>query len=182
MEKMKVRTILTKPAFQGIFASVYGTLKIESSGFLAGENIQKRTRQEFIAEIAQASQNVKRTPASVEMNDKEERRITYVLNGVIGGFHSHFMCSGEGLSDEDVDVIREHYPKGIEILITLDETGKLTPLKITPFSVSGTFSDKNKKYRMGMYAYYLDFGENGEEGRKKRAEIVIPRRFLRQYF
>jgi proteasome lid subunit RPN8/RPN11 len=178
---MNARTILTKQAFQGLFASAYGTLKVESSGFLAGERREKKTRREFVVELAQAAQKVKRTYQSVLMNLEEDKRLKYALRGIIGGFHSH--SNGDTiLSESDMDIIREFYPKGIEIIVSLDTAERLTRLVTTPFSVTGCFSDRGKKYRMGFCVHYVDFGESGERGHKRKSEIIIPKRVLKQYF
>lgn len=179
---MDARAILTRQAFQGLFASAYGTLKVETTGFLSGETREKRTRKDFVAELAQACQKAKRTHKSVTSNDDEDKRIAFALNGEkIGGFHSHFHAFPI-LSEDDFEIIRHSYKNGIEILISLDRANRLTRLLTTPFFISGCFSDKGKKYRMDFRAYYLDFGENGEIGHKRLAEIMAPKRVLREYF
>lgn len=177
---MDTRVILTKQAFQGLFASAYETFRFESGGFLSGKNIEKRFRQDFMVELAQASQTAKRTYDSVESAEKDDARLKFILN-CIGGFHSHFNASSL-FSDEDLDALREDHPKGIEILVALEKTRALKKLSVSPCRISGCFADKRKKYRMTFRAYYLDFGGNGGVGRKRRAEIIIPRRLLKQYF
>ena len=179
---MNTKINITKEAFQGLFIYAYGTLKVETTGFLAGEEKNRKTKRDFIAELALAEQQAKRTWKSVELNEKEDRRMEFALNGSrIGGFHSHYN-SIPVLSEADFDVIRNYYKNGIEVLVSLDRVKRMTKVITNPFFISGCFSDRGKKYRMGFRCYYLDFGGKGEIGHPRRAEIKIPKKTLKEYF
>jgi len=78
---MDARAILTRQAFQGLFASAYGLLNVETTGFLAGERKQRRTRRDFVAEMAQACQKTAR----------QLRRASFSISGVIFSSHYYYM-------------------------------------------------------------------------------------------
>ena len=174
-------------AFTQLFLGAYTKHEKEQNGYLIGEVSNVRRRKKFDVEIVQLSQG-HTTKKMAYIDRKEEERLRYITDvfgpGLVGGFHSHvFEHAIMDLSSDDFKILREDYSNGIEILITLTPTFRPTRLNVSPLTISGCFRDNDAAYRMKFGAYYVNLKKNGEIGRRRRrAQIHVPHRKLKEYF
>jgi len=181
---------IRKQALVQMIASAYEALRVETCGFLAGEIA--KTGKRYYVELAQPLQIADRKPGAIEYETRYGERLKKTIErsyDFLGGFHTHLRTrvqkKGEIKMDRgrvklgkfDYRLMRDDYPKGIEIVLAVNPDKEVHPPSQSEYRIIGYLPDCRRNWRFEIGAYYLN-----SHIRKRKARIEVSRKTLKDVF
>ena len=182
-----VKARIESSALGQLILSAYAVLNRETCGVLIGTKPMSDTPL-FIVESVFPLQEAYRTEGGVGIDDREFDRIV-ALFPIVGGYHSHVKSRVQRngvkyvdpgrvfLGKYDRNFVKNFYPNGIEIVVSLNETNRAFKYRLGKNKLSGCFRDNRESrfYRIDMSAYTL------QGDRKSRADLEIDKASLKSH-
>lgn len=167
---MKVTVRLREIPLGQLVASIVSALNVESIGSVIGETTYSGKEVYHDIQALHLYQSIERKPASAIYEEQEWKNHTRFLN-VIGSFHWHPYTrttkDGKKVYEEgklrlgklDKKTLREDYPRGIELLATINPARRTSEIGLREDSITACIEHNHNLYRVQIAAFYLDCGK-----------------------